>query len=94
MQHNIPNLLSFLEACPQIKQLQVMVDPVIVSKPYHTLQERHALQNGLSGEDARSSRLIGDCNPGSLYIIYHFIGIQLIESCKVFQRWRLICIFY
>jgi hypothetical protein len=90
----MPELLSLLEANPKLKQIQVMVKPVIISKQYRTLQERHALQNGFTGEDARSLELTGELHPGIINIIYQFIGIKLADSCKVLGEFLYLFLFH
>jgi hypothetical protein len=79
----IPQFLSLIESNPSIKQIQAMVKPKIVTKNYKTIQERNALQSGSAGEVSRAMELTGELNPGIINIIYHFIGINLVDGCKV-----------
>ncbi|KAI8091772.1 Poly(A) polymerase central domain-containing protein [Thamnidium elegans] len=80
MQFTIPQLLSLIETCHAVKQIQAMVNPTIVIRHYRSEQERAALQNGVPPEVAKDMGLMGGLNPGTINIIYHFIGIQLNES--------------
>lgn len=82
MQFIIPDLLSLIETCPAVKQIQAMVKPTVVISHYRSEQEKMALQNGVPPEDAKDMGLMGDLNPGTINILYHFIGIQLNESRK------------
>lgn len=82
MQFIIPQLLSLIETCPTVKQIQAMVKPTIVISHFKSEQEKIALRNGVPPEEARDMGLMGDLNPGTLNIIYHFIGIQLHGSSK------------
>lgn len=82
MQFIIPQLLSLIETCPAVKQIQAMVKPTIVISHFKSEQEKIALQNGVPPEEAKDMGLMGNLNPGTLNIIYHFIGIQLHESSK------------
>lgn len=82
MQFVIPQLLTLIETSPKIKIIQAMVHPLIVINHYRTEQERLALQNGVPPQVAKDIGIIGDLNPGTINIIYHFIGIQLKEPRK------------
>ncbi|KAG2236199.1 hypothetical protein INT48_003818, partial [Thamnidium elegans] len=73
-------LVMKFETCHAVKQIQAMVNPTIVIRHYRSEQERAALQNGVPPEVAKDMGLMGGLNPGTINIIYHFIGIQLNES--------------
>ncbi|CAO3640783.1 unnamed protein product [Mucor hiemalis] len=40
-----------------------------------------ALQNGASPEEAKTQSMVGGLNPGTLNIIYSFVGIKLEDGC-------------
>lgn len=82
MTYAIPHLLSLIESNPNIKHLQAIVKPHVLTYNYKTTQERMALQNGASPEEAKTQSMVGGLNPGTLNIIYSFVGIKLEDGCK------------
>lgn len=81
MTYAVPQLLSLIESNSNIKHLQAMVKPFVLTYNYKTTQERMALQNGMSPEEAKTQSMVGAINPGILNIIYSFVGIKLEDGC-------------
>lgn len=84
MTYAVPQLLSLIESNSNIKHLQAMVKPFVLTYNYKTTQERMALQNGMSPEEAKTQSMVGAINPGILNIIYSFVGIKLEDGCKFY----------
>ncbi|KAI9485492.1 MAG: Poly(A) polymerase central domain-containing protein [Benjaminiella poitrasii] len=82
MAHNISLFVSMIEDYKEIKLIQPIIKPKIIVKNYRTIQERKALQSGMSVEDAKVLDQTGTLSPGTIYLSYYLIGVQLEDSCK------------
>ncbi|KAI7902857.1 Poly(A) polymerase central domain-containing protein [Cokeromyces recurvatus] len=82
MAHNISQLVSLIENSTELKLIQPVIKPKIIIKNYRTLQECKALQAGMSLEEAKVLDQTGTLCPGTIYLSYYLIGVQLEESCK------------
>jgi hypothetical protein len=78
----IPQLVSMIESCPELKYVQPVSKPIKVSKSYRSVEEKKALQSGVSPADAQAMDHTASLQPGTIHISYHIIGLGVKDSCK------------
>ncbi|KAL9558737.1 hypothetical protein MBANPS3_000784 [Mucor bainieri] len=82
MPNVIPQFLQLLEESPDLKCIQPVTKPKVVTRDYHTNEERKALEMGMSVAEAKLLDLSGQLNPGTVYLSFFFIGLQVENSCQ------------
>lgn len=78
----IPQFVTMIESCPDLTYIQPVIKPKTILKNYRTVEEKKALQSGLSEANAQAMDHTGILQPGTLYLSYHFIGLGIKDSCK------------
>ncbi|CEP09692.1 hypothetical protein [Parasitella parasitica] len=82
MPNIIPQLVQMIEKSPDLKCIQPIIKPKLITLNYRTNEARKALEMGMSVDEAKQLDLNGQFNPGTVNLIYFFIGIQTESSCQ------------
>ncbi|KAI8987576.1 Poly(A) polymerase central domain-containing protein [Mycotypha africana] len=82
MAHNIPVFIGLLEKSRFIRLMQPASKEITSIYNYRTHSEKEALRNNYTMEEVKSLQNTGIFTPGTLYLTYYFIGIEVEEGCK------------
>ncbi|KAI8875636.1 PAP/OAS1 substrate-binding domain-containing protein, partial [Backusella circina FSU 941] len=85
MGNEIPRLVELLEYNTNIDKIQPLTKPVSLVCNYTTLDEKEALENGATVEEAKNYKMAGQLHPGTMYITNYVVGLtfKIPETQKV-----------
>jgi hypothetical protein len=76
MGNEIPRFVELLEDNKDISRIQPFTKPISLVCSYTTLDEKEALENGATVEEAKNYKMAGQLHPGTMFITNYVIGLR------------------